>query len=362
MSRTVLCYNIGMISLPGLIDIHVHLRDPGQTHKENFTTGTKAALAGGFTTVFDMPNNTIPITTLRRLKGKKAKAKKKIVCDIGLYFGTLGDNLDEFNKVKNLVWGLKVYLNQTTGGYVIDKALLKKIFNTWPTNSLILFHAEDRVVSDVLTVAAKIKRKIHFCHVSSIDELKPILEAKKRGLQVSCGVTPHYLFLTESDVKTLGSYAKMRPPLRSQKDQEYLWKNLKNIDAIESDHAPHTKREKESASPPNGVPGLETTLPLLLTAVREKRLTVEDVIRLCHEGPRRILGLPSAVDTHIEVDDTHTYTISENGLFTKPKWSPFTGWLVYGKVRRVFLRGKKVFEDGRILVSPGFGKVLTPAY
>lgn len=351
---------MALVELPGLIDLHVHLRDPGQTEKEDFLTGTSAAIAGGFTTIIDMPNNAVPITSLSRLRGKIYNAKRRIVCDVGFYFGTLGDNFSEFDKVKNLVWGLKVYLNQTTGGYVVDKKVLERIFLTWPKNSPILFHAEDRTVVEVLSVLQKKPRRVHFCHVSNREELEPIIRAKGQGLPVSCGVTPHHLFFVDADAKKLGAYGIMRPPLRSKKDQNFLWKNLRLIDVIESDHAPHTRHEKESASPPNGVPGLETTLPLLLTAVSQRRLTIDDIQRLCIISPAKILGFRLDKSARIEIDRQAAYTIGKEAFFTKCDWSPFTGWKVKGKVRRVFWHAKKVFEDGRILVQPGFGEILTP--
>jgi len=141
-----------------------------------------------------------------------------------------------------------------------------------------------------------------------------------------------------------------------------LWKNLRYIDVIESDHAPHTIEEKEGKNPPFGVPGLETTLPLLLTAASEKRLTIEDIIRLCHTNPAKIFGIrqfdSSNYRTKVEADLSEKYTIENKSLLTKCKWSPFDGMKVKGKVKRVFIRGKKVFENGKVLVKPGFGEIL----
>ncbi|MDO8639653.1 MAG: amidohydrolase family protein, partial [bacterium] len=144
------------IILPGLIDPHVHLRDPGQTEKEDFYTGTCAAIAGGFTTILDMPNNKVPITTLERLEEKISFAKQKTACDIGFYFGSLGDNLDEFEKVKNKVFGLKLYLNETTGNFLINKEKLLKIFSAWPSDKPILLHAEDEAVSFVIETVRRV--------------------------------------------------------------------------------------------------------------------------------------------------------------------------------------------------------------
>ncbi|MDO8460907.1 MAG: amidohydrolase family protein, partial [bacterium] len=151
--------------LPGLIDPHVHLREPGNTQKEDFYTGTAAALAGGYTTIMDMPNNNPPATTLERLEEKISLAKKKIVCDVSFHFGSLGDNLNQFTKVKHKVTGLKLYLNETTGNFLIDKKLLEKIFITWYKNSSkpILLHAEDEAVQYVMKIVQRTGQKVHFC-------------------------------------------------------------------------------------------------------------------------------------------------------------------------------------------------------
>lgn len=345
------------ITLPGLIDPHVHLRDPGQTHKEDFYTGTCAALSGGYTTVIDMPNNKAPITSANRLKEKITIARQKIVCDVGFYFGSVGDNLDELIKVKKIVLGLKLYLNETTGNFLIDKNSLSKIFKAWPASLPILLHAEDDAVAFVLNLVRRTQNRVHFCHISTQGDLEQIIKAKEENLAVTCGVTPHHLFLSENDLKTLGPFGKMKPPLRSKKDVHFLWKNLDHIDVIESDHAPHTIEEKKT-NVPYGVPGLETTLPLLLTAALKKRLTIEDIIRLCHKSPARIFGIKTDPNTKVIVDLNSPFTIHNSSLFTKGCWSPFEGWKLKSKVNTVFIRGQKVFDNSKILVGPGFGKTI----
>lgn len=367
---------IGKLLLPGLIDPHVHLRDLGQTNKEDFYTGTCAAVAGGFTTILDMPNNKTPITTLEKLNQKIKIAKKKIVCDIGFYFGSLGDNLEEFNKIQPMVYGLKLYLNETTGNFLINKHLLRSIFTAWQktshTSSLhsakvqkeipILVHAENEMLDAVIKLVKKLGNKVHVCHISSKFDLKQIIKAKDEGLPITCGVTPHHLFLIDKDAKRLGPYGKMKPPLKSKKDQDFLWENLKFIDVIESDHAPHTIEEKRGDPPaggvPFGVPGLETTLPLLLTAVSEKRLKIADIIKLCHTNPAKIFGIKIDPQTKIEIDIHKSYILNPKSFYTKCKWSPFEGFKVKGKIERVFIRGKKIFENNKILAKPGSGKVI----
>ncbi len=389
---------MNILKLPGLIDPHVHLRTPGQEQKEDFYTGTCAAVAGGFTTVLDMPNNTIPITTQKRLDEKISLAQKQIVCNIGFYFGTLGDNLIEFKKVAPSVFGLKVYLNETTGNFLIDKTQLKKIFTAWHQanpHKPVLLHAEDDAVAFCIQLSKQIGQKIHFCHISTQSDLEQIKQAKGQGLSVTCGVTPHHLFLTATDGRKLGPFGKMKPYLKSQKDVDYLWNNLSYIDCVESDHAPHTTEEKlgkaliegrvtrvgdlqpapamnvrtwvggdERQDPPApipfGVPGLETTLPLLLTAVSQKRLTLEDVIRLCHNGPQECFKVPKQENTYIEIDMDTTYELKKENLYTKCKWTPFEGWKVQGKITKVVINSATVYSNGKIRVQPGSGILLTP--
>lgn len=344
-----------MLTLPGLIDPHVHFRTPAQTHKEDFTTGTKAAIAGGFTLVIDMPNNKIPITSLKLLNEKKKIAKKQIVSDVGFYFGSLGDNLEEFEKVKNKVFGLKLFLNLTTGGFIIDEEKLIKIYKKWPRSLPILVHAEDDVIDLVIKVCSATKMKTHVCHVSTIESFKKVIKAKKKGLPITCGVTPHHLFLTPQQVKKLGAFGLMKPRIDGEFSQ-FAFKNIKWIDLIESDHAPHTREEKLSKEPPFGVTGLETTLGLLLTAKSEGLLTIKDIERLTHTGPAKIFGIKQ--DAKIEIDEDEEWIVEGSKFFTKCKWSPFEGRILKGKVNKVWIRKKLVFENGKFLVKPGFGKVL----
>lgn len=346
-----------IIRLPGLIDIHVHLRDPGQIQKEDFYTGTSAALAGGITTVFDMPNNIQPIFIEKLLLEKDNIAKEKAVCDYGLYFGTNGRNTDEFEKVKDKAIGLKVYLNMTTGKLLIeDEGLVDKVFKSWPKNKVIVVHAEDEKIDLTIDLCGRHKNKIHITHVSSRKDLQKIIDAKLKGLPITCDVTPHHLFLNNSDLVYLDRFGEVKPSLKSQEDVDYLWDNLKSVDCIATDHGPHTRQEKRLFDSPSGMPGLETMLPLLLTAVAKKRINLDDIIRLTNINPQRIFGFKQEENTYVEVDTEEKYIIKNEDLKTKCGWSPFHGRSVYGKVVSVYLRGKKVFGNGKTLVSAGFGK------
>lgn len=348
---------IKTLTLPGLIDPHVHLRDPGQTQKEDFLTGTSAALAGGYTTVLDMPNNLEPITTLERLEEKISIAKTKTVTDLGFHFGSLGDNFEEFPKVIDKVYGLKVYLNVTTGNFIIDKNKLASIYEAWPGTKPILLHAEDDVSDLVLSTLRKFPKPTHICHVSSQAELEFVLRAKQEGLPITCGVTPHHLFLNDSDTKRLGAFGRMKPYLKPQSDVDFIWQNLDGVDIVESDHAPHTREEKNSDTPPFGVPGLETTLPLMLTAMNEGKLSQAKLVSLLHTRPSEIF--------HIKIDPTNSvevsmeeYELTNENLKTKCGWTPFAGRRVTGKVQRVTLHGTVVYEDGKVLSLPGSGNLI----
>ncbi len=370
--RGLACYTTRMLTkLPGLIDIHVHLRDPGQTHKEDFTTGTSAALAGGFTTVLDMPNNVNPVFSAQVLDEKIAIARSKTVADLGFHFGTLGENGDEFSKVHGKVFGLKVYLDITTGHFVINEEKLDKMFAAWEGDAPILAHAEGPMVELMVKMVRKHGKKAHIVHISSREELESVIRAKEEGLPVTCGVCMHHLTLTKEDESRLGTYGLMKPPLKTAEDARFLWDHIDAIDVIESDHAPHSKEEKESDNPPFGIPGLETTLYLLLQAEAEGKITRKKLLDMCHYRPAELFKIPTVADTFIEVDETAEHRIPElfpkdesgkSVLMTKCGWTPFVDVPLRGCVVSVTIRGTEVYRDGKVLVAPGSGRVIMPHY
>lgn len=351
-----------IVKLPGLVDVHTHLREPGATQKEDFQTGTKAAIAGGYTLIFDMPNNPIPTISPEALEQKISLAKGRIFSDLGFHFGATPTNSQYFNQVKDEVFGLKVYMNHTTGDLLMeDDTALAEVFSKWPKDKVIMVHAEAETLKKAINLAKKYNQQLHVCHVSLKQEVEQIRQAKKMGLNISCEVSCHHLFLTQDDVARLGSYGMMRPPLPSKEDQDALWQGIDDgtIDMIASDHAPHTKAEKENpAKVVNGVPGLETSLPLLLTAVADGRLTVEKLIEITSTNPRKIFKIPDQPDTYVEAEITNPYTLTSKPLFTKCGWTPFEGMEIQGKVKKVTLRGQVVFENGQIF-GP-FGQVIYP--
>lgn len=348
-----------LVELPGLIDIHVHLRDPGGTHKEDFSSGTAAALAGGFVAVVDMPNNTPPLVDKSSLAEKLSIARSKARCDFAFYAGASPDNAA--NPVTDPpVVGLKMYLDQTYGPLrVASLPLLMAHFRSWPMDKPIAAHAEGLSTAVAIGLALVYGQHLHVCHVSRASEIELIRHAKEHGGRITCEVTPHHLFLTEEDAKDLGPLAVMKPALASSADQQALWENLEVIDAVASDHAPHTLEEKRGDDPPAGVPGLETTLPLLLDAVSAGRLSLDRVVELLSHGPKRVLGVRLPQETRVEVDPQEPWTILGSQLFTRCRWTPFEGKRVRGRVTGVWLRGSPVYRRGEVLARPGSGQQLT---
>jgi len=361
-----------MLKLPGLIDPHVHLREPGATHKEDFDSGTSAALAGGITIVLAMPNTKPPIFDTETLDLALNAAKQKARCDYGQYIGAGPDNADWGNN-KSLpprTAGLKMYLDSTFGELRLDDMTLwGPHFQNWPKNLPIVAHSESRSMAAAILFAAIYDRPLHIAHISLKEEVLLIKAAKERGIKVTCEVCPHHLFLNEDlpppnpppNSTNLGEgkgggRKEVRPRLATQQDVDALWQNMDVIDCFATDHAPHTIEEKDSDNPPPGFPGLETILPLLLTAVDEGRLTMDHIITKMYTNPKKIFNLPDQPETWVEVDENSIYEIKASEQFSRCNWTPFEGWKVKGKVRKVVLRGKTAFEDGKILVPAGYGQ------
>lgn len=313
---------------PGLIDIHVHLREPGATHKEDFLTGSQAAKAGGFSFIIDMPNNPLPTLTMARLK-EKIQLSKKAVCSVGFNFGTNGINLKEFSAAAKhqRVFGLKLYCNHTTGEMLIeDIKLLENVFQAWKSEKPILVHAEGGQLKMAIALGKQFNRNLHVCHISLKEEVIMVKKAKKSGMKITAGVTPHHLFLKPGE-------ATMKPSLGTLNDQRALWQGLQGgiIDLVESDHAPHTREEKTKEPPAFGVPGLETTLGLMLLGVKQKKCTLKQVKKWLYDNPKKIFKIPEQ-KARIEFDPDKAWVVEESKLKTKCGWSPFSGWQLYGKV------------------------------
>jgi carbamoyl-phosphate synthase/aspartate carbamoyltransferase/dihydroorotase len=355
------------VKLPGLIDPHVHLREPGATHKEDRDSGTAAALAGGFTMVLAMPNTQPPIVDRPSLALAQAAARKKARCDYGLYLGAGPNNTAWDSALVRQAAGLKMYLDQTYGPLRLDDMTLwaahlagwPRRLRTRPTAAgirPIAVHAEGRTLAAAILLGALYNQPLHLCHVSRREEILLIRAAKEHGLKITCEVTPHHLFLTNQDAPAIGpGRSEVRPVLAEPADREALWENLPVIDAFATDHAPHTLAEKDGPNPPPGFPGLETALSLFLTAVNQGRLSLDDLVLRMATNPRRIFGLPEQANTWIEVDLAARGQIRASQMFTRCAWTPFEGLPVTGRLKKVVLRGSLAFSDSQVLAAPGSG-------
>ena len=338
--------------LPGLIDAHVHCRDPGATHKEDFKTAGKAAVAGGVTTMIDMPNNSTPTFGMKELEQKR-KLAQKALCNVFFHFGTDGKNFKEIVKAEREkdVVSTKVYMNFTTGNYKLsDPEILEGIFQA---SNFLSIHAEGDELGVALRLALKYKRKIFICHNSAKKDILAIVNAKKRGGRVYAEVCPHHLFLDSKDEEKHGTLCCMKPSLKRTSDKNFLWRALIDgvIDTIGTDHAPHTLKEKRGKNPPFGVPGLETMLPLLLDAVSKGKLSLTHVVRLTSTNPADIFGLQKKGKIEIGydadlilVDMDLVKKVEGKKLFTKCKWSPFNGWKLQGWPVMTIVGGKVAWK------------------
>src|SRR5580704_6911873 len=354
----------GLHVLPGAIDVHVHFRDPGYPHKEDFESGTAAAAFGGVTTVFDMPNTIPPTGTAETLAAQKAHV------DFGLY-GLLGE--DTIAHVPELVAGgvigFKLYMGNTFGKIPSPStgAMLEAFETVTPTGKRISLHAETNsimerretrlreagrtdplahlasrpavvaveAVSRAAILAEWTGARIHILHISSADELAPLREAKARGVDITGETGPHYLMLSADDYVRLGGVIRVNPPVREARNQDPLWAALADgtIDMIATDHAPHTPEEKtrnDIWTVDCGFPGVETQMPLMLTAVQAGRMSICDYVRLSAANPAKIWGLfprkgaiqPGADADIAIVDLAHEWSIDDSKLQSRSKITP----------------------------------------
>jgi dihydroorotase len=394
----------GTITLPGLIDTHVHLRDLELSYKEDFQSGTSAAAAGGFTTVLDMPNSKPPTNNPARLMEKKAQTENKILVDVGFY-GAFPRIENEYKKMAELgVIGFKLnmYSPSTELNIDNDEVLIEALNKTAELNLPVAVHAEDRIIVNnmeeklrkagknstaaylsarnpeaettalnrILPLIKKTKVKAHISHVSLAESIKIIEEAKRNNLTLTCEATPHHLLLTEDELNRLGGIALTDPPLRSRSDAAQLLKKLNAgiIDIVASDHAPHSLNEKRKVNIweiPPGIPGLETTLALMLTQVNEGTLSLRRVINALAEKPAEIFNLKKGylnpmlnADLTI-IDLKRKFKIDSSKFYSKAKYSPFDGWQVTGKPVKTFVAGELIMDDGEIVAKPGSGHIIS---
>lgn len=386
----------GMLLFPGLIDCHVHFREPGYEHKATMKSEMAAARFGGVTTACEMPNTVPPTVSIAALADKVRRADA-IGADIRFFFGAtqaehlqalrrlFTDGNDETLRLKARCSGLKIYFDHSTGDQGVDETILDAAFALCAELGITLVaHCEDsalnaaaasagdpkNVASHSLrrppeSEAAAVARAIdlarshgtqfHVAHISTRAGVDLVRRAKKEGLHVTCEATTHHLFLTTDDYASLGAYAKVNPPLRSADDQAALWEGIADgtVDCVATDHAPHTREEKENADPlaaPSGMTGIATTLPLLLSVAAGQwphpgelraisyQLSASDIVRLCFTRPNEIFGLgrtglaAGASTPIVIVDPAASWTIRGSDLPSLCGWTPYEGWGVRGKV------------------------------
>lgn len=357
----------GLIILPGLIDAHVHFRDPGFTYKEDFRSGSLAAANGGITHVIDMPNTKPPTTTKKRYMKKMESAKSKSKIIIGLHFGTTHSNFEEIRKTKPN--SLKIYMAKTTGNLLItdDKTIYEHFLN-FDRNKIIVLHAEDEYYIDrtkkrdknaaliAIERANELadmsnNRRIHIAHATTSDEV--LLARSRKSTTVE--VTPHHLFLSEKDRKKLGwdTFGKVYPPLRPESERKKLWDAWDKINIISTDHAPHTREDKMSGSA--GFPGVETSFSLLTTAYHKGKITFESIIEKMSTNPAKLFGFKKEGEIKkgnyanlTFVDIKKEWKVNASKFFSKSGWSPFEGKKLKGRVVATMVKGRFVFGEQTI--------------
>jgi len=383
-------YNFGnKLILPAGIDLHVHFRDPGFPHKEDFSTGSMAAAFGGISCVFDMPNTRPQTITTNAILEKKDIAKKKSFTDFGLYAAVTDNNIEKINDLSKHCSGFKIFLGTTTNSIRLSEQRLKDALSkAHQSNKITLIHAENeqclkknRIVEhdlkdhlrsrpsaceqtsikNIIDIGKNTTTAAHVCHLSSCEGFEML---RSRPKSLSVGVTPHHLFFDIENIDSKHSFYKTNPPIRSRFDRETLWNGVKNgfIDVLESDHAPHTLEEKENKfdQAPTGIPGVEVMYPLFLAEAKKDHLSFSMLISLLCNRPAELMGIPKGkievgLDADVVVVDLKKECkIKEENLHSKCGWSPFEGFHAIFP-SHVFIRGEKLIEDHEIQVKQGFG-------
>jgi dihydroorotase len=390
----------GLHALPGLIDGHVHFREPGLEHEETWLTGTRAAVFGGVTTVLDMPNTDPPTDTVDRAREKLALAEASAYCDFGL-FGLVGESADGLSDLidSGLVVGLKVFMGPTTGGLSAPggDGLRNALATARESGMRVCFHAEDRAIIEATRenrssddplahlearpaaaeVAAidRLGRLLaetgsagHVLHVSSVAGLGAIREWQRREVDLTCEVTPHHALLGRDVYERFGGVAKVNPPIRGEPDSSALLAALADgrVDCLASDHAPHLAEDKTRPNMwdvPAGFAGVETLLPLMLSAVRDGRLALERLVHATSEAPAKTWGLwprKGAIAIGADADLTlvdleRAGTIRAADLHGMNNLSPFESRATVGAVVTTIVRGRIVVRDGALVGAPGWG-------
>lgn len=382
----------GLTVLPGVIDSQVHFREPGLEHKEDLESGTRAAALGGVTALFEMPNTNPSTLTAEALNDKLARAEGRAWTDFAFYMGSAEENADKLAELEMLQGcsGVKVFMGSSTGSLLVeDDDSLRRVLASGRRR--VAVHAEDearlrerlsvieegsgsemhpvwrdvetavRATKRLMALSRETGRRVHVLHITTGDEVALLAEQKEL---VTCEVTPQHLTLSAPECyERLGALAQMNPPIRDAEHREALWEGVRQgvFDVLGSDHAPHTREEKEGTYPriPSGMPGVQTLLPLMLDHVNAGRLTLQRLVDMTSAGPQRIFAIAGkgriarGYDADFTVVDMdRVETIESKWLASKCGWSPFEGMKVKGWPVMTIIRGETVMQDGELLKQP----------
>ena len=378
------------VVLPGIIDTQVHFREPGSTDAEDLESGSRAAVLGGVTSLFEMPNTNPPTANLIEFDKKLKAAKNRMHSNYAFYFGATPDNTDQLADLKNVegCCGVKLFAGSSTGNLLVDKeADIEKVISS--SNRIVSIHSEDEDIiklrkkfikkGDVHThpewrnvecamsstrrvvkIAERYNKKIHVLHVTTKDEVDFLAMHKKN---VTFETTPQHLTLYAPDCyDKLGTYAQMNPPLRTKEHYDRLWVAIKNniVDVLGSDHAPHLKVNKDKVYPetPSGMPGVQTIFPVMLDHVNSGKLSLEQLINLMCENPCRIFGIKNkgfikeGFDADLTIADMNKeVVIKDEMIASKCGWTPFNNYKVKGFPVGTIVNGNLVMSDGKVVLE-----------
>ena len=381
----------GLTVLPGCIDTQTHFREPGSTDTEDLNSGSRAAIAGGITAVFEMPNTNPPTSNIKEFKRKLDLAKNRMYCNYGFYFGATADNVNQLAKLKDLegCCGIKLFAGSSTGNLLVadekdidkvfqhsskvvavhseDEEILnknKKLIKNGEVHSHPVWRSEEAAISStrrIVRIAERYNKKAHILHISTKQEIDFLSQHKGN---ITFEITPQHLTIYAPDCyDKLGTYAQMNPPLRDKSHYDRLWFAVKNNlnDTIGSDHAPHLKvnKEKEYPNSPSGMPGVQTLLPVMLNHVNDGKLSLKQLINLVCENPIEIFGIKNkgfikkGYDADFTIVDMNKdIKIKNINIESKCGWSPFDGFTFKGSPVATIINGKIKMLNGKILGKP----------
>ena len=384
------------IVLPGIIDTQTHFREPGSTDREDLESGSRAAVLGGITSVFEMPNTNPPTSNLVEFDKKLNLAKNRMHCNYAFYFGATPENVGQLSKLKGLkgCCGVKLFAGSSTGKLLVAKEddIEKVISNS---DRVVSIHSEDEEILNlrkkfikegdvhshpewrnvecamsstrrVVKIAERYNKQIHVLHVTTREEVDFLAMHKKN---VTFEITPQHLTLYAPDCyDKLGTFAQMNPPIRKKEHYDRLWVAVRNsiVDVLGSDHAPHSKEDKNKKYPvsPSGMPGVQTILPIMLNHVNNEKLSLEQLIKLMCENPCKIFGIKNKgyikedFDADLTIIDMNKkQTIKDEMIASKCGWTPFNNFTVKGFPVATIVNGKVVMSDGKVNIE-GSGQPL----